>query len=437
MSETEFARARLSSRDGLVAISPIGVFLVCYLVVSLIVGDFYRMPISVALLLASVWAVIVSRGKLQDRVEVFSRAAASADVLYMVWIFILAGAFAALAKGIGAIDATVGLTLQYLPPRFVVPGLFMAACFVSFSIGTSVGTVVALTPLAVDMAVAGGGSVPFFVAVVLGGAFFGDNLSFISDTTIAATRTQGCRMADKFRANLWIAVPAALVTLVLYILMGGEVGEVVVADVERPWLILPYLVIIGCAVAGVNVILVLTLGILSASVVGILSGGSLLGIAAMMGVGVDSMGNLIIITLLAAGMLGLIKANGGIRYILQSLTSHIGGRRGAQAGIGLLVGIVNMCTANNTVAIITVGSISKSLAGRYGVDPRKSASVLDTCSCIVQCIIPYGAQSLLAATLAGVSPVAAWPYLYYPWALGVMVVLCILFDIPRYHKRRD
>lgn len=437
MSETEFARARLSSRDGLVAISPIGVFLVCYLVVSLIVGDFYRMPISVALLLASVWAVIVSRGKLQDRVEVFSRAAASADVLYMVWIFILAGAFAALAKGIGAIDATVGLTLQYLPPRFVVPGLFMAACFVSFSIGTSVGTVVALTPLAVDMAVAGGGSVPFFVAVVLGGAFFGDNLSFISDTTIAATRTQGCRMADKFRANLWIAVPAALVTLVLYILMGGEVGEVVVADVERPWLILPYLVIIGCAVAGVNVILVLTLGILSASVVGILSGGSLLGIAAMMGEGVDSMGNLIIITLLAAGMLGLIKANGGIRYILQSLTSHIGGRRGAQAGIGLLVGIVNMCTANNTVAIITVGSISKSLAGRYGVDPRKSASVLDTCSCIVQCIIPYGAQSLLAATLAGVSPVAAWPYLYYPWALGVMVVLCILFDIPRYHKRRD
>lgn len=437
MSETEFASARLSSRDGLMAISPIGVFLVCYLVVSLIVGDFYKMPISVALLLASVWAVIVSRGKLQDRVEVFSRAAASADVLYMVWIFILAGAFAALAKGIGAIDATVGLTLQYLPPRFVVPGLFMAACFVSFSIGTSVGTVVALTPLAVDMAVAGGGTVPFFVAVVLGGAFFGDNLSFISDTTIAATRTQGCRMADKFRANLWIAVPAALVTLVLYTFLGGEVGEVVTANVEHPWLVLPYLVIIGCAVAGMNVILVLTLGILSASVVGILSGGSLLGVAAMMGEGVDSMGNLIIITLLAAGMLGLIKANGGIRYILQSLTSHIGGRRGAQAGIGLLVGIVNMCTANNTVAIITVGSISKSLAARYGVDSRKSASVLDTCSCIVQCIIPYGAQSLLAATLAGVSPVAAWPYLYYPWALGVMVALCILFDIPRYHKPRD
>lgn len=437
MDDTEFASAPLSSRDGLMAISPIGVFLVCYLVVSLVVGDFYKMPISVALLLASVWAVIVSRGKLQDRVEVFSRAAASADVLYMVWIFILAGAFAALAKGIGAIDATVGLTLQYLPPRFVVPGLFMAACFVSFSIGTSVGTVVALTPLAVDMAVAGDASVPFFVAVVLGGAFFGDNLSFISDTTIAATRTQGCRMADKFRANLWIAVPAALVTLVFYTLLGGEVDEAVTADVELPWLVLPYIVIIGCAVAGMNVILVLTLGILSATVVGILSGGSLLGIAAMMGEGVDSMGNLIIITLLAAGMLGLIKANGGIRYILQSLTSRIGGRRGAQAGIGLLVGIVNMCTANNTVAIITTGSISRSLAGRYGVDPRKSASVLDTCSCIVQCLIPYGAQSLLAATLAGVSPVAAWPYLYYPWALGVMVVLCILFDIPRYHKGRD
>lgn len=422
---------RIPASRGLVAVSPIAVFLLSYLVVSLVVGDFYRVPVAVALLLAAVWAVVVSRGSLHDRVELFSRAAASPDVLYMVWIFILAGAFASLAKEIGAIDATVGLTMRYLPPSFIIPGLFMAACFVSFSIGTSVGTVVALTPLAVDMAAVGGGSVPFFVAVVLGGAFFGDNLSFISDTTIAATRTQGCRMADKFRANLWIALPAALVTLLLYTLLGETVSEVVVSPVDHPWLVLPYIVVIACAVSGVNVIAVLSLGILSAIIVALAGGAGPLDIAGYMGTGIDSMGNLIIVTLLAAGMLGLIKANGGIRYILQALTAHIRGRRGAQAGIGVLVGIVNLCTANNTVAIITVGSISRSVASRYGIAPRRSAAVLDTCSCIVQSLIPYGAQALLASALAGISPVAPWPYLYYPWALAAAVILSILLDRPR------
>ncbi len=422
----------MSRRKGLLAISPIAVFLILYLVVSLIIGDFYKMPISVALLIASAWAVIILRGKpLARRVEIFSRDAGSSNVMYMVWIFILAGAFAALAKETGAIEATVNLALRWLPAEMLIPGLFLAACFISLSIGTSVGTVVALTPLAVELAQTENGTVPFFVAVVLGGAFFGDNLSFISDTTIAATRTQGCKMNDKFKANLYIVLPAALCALGLYIMLGADVPESVVSDVENPWLVLPYLVIIIMAVAGVNVTVVLAVGIVTALLLALGSGFRLLDMFGYMGEGIDSVGNLVIITLLAAGMLGLIKAAGGINYILQVMTRRISGSRGAMASIALLVSIVNLCTANNTVAIITVGSLSKSIAGRFGLDPRKTASILDTCSCIVQSLIPYGAQTLLATSLAGISPAAPWPYMYYSWMLAGMVVLSIVFKFPR------
>lgn len=422
----------MSRRKGLLAISPIAVFLILYLVVSLIIGDFYKMPISVALLIASAWAVIILRGKpLARRVEIFSRDAGSSNVMYMVWIFILAGAFAALAKETGAIEATVNLALRWLPAEMLIPGLFLAACFISLSIGTSVGTVVALTPLAVELAQTENGTVPFFVAVVLGGAFFGDNLSFISDTTIAATRTQGCKMNDKFKANLYIVLPAALCALGLYIMLGADVPESVASDVENPWLVLPYLVIIIMAVAGVNVTVVLAVGIVTALLLALGSGFRLLDMFGYMGEGIDSVGNLVIITLLAAGMLGLIKAAGGINYILQVMTHRISGSRGAMASIALLVSIVNLCTANNTVAIITVGSLSKSIAGRFGLDPRKTASILDTCSCIVQSLIPYGAQTLLATSLAGISPAAPWPYMYYSWMLAGMVVLSIVFKFPR------
>lgn len=417
----------IPARKGLLAISPIGIFLVCYLVISLAVGDFYKMPISVALLIASAWAVVIMRGKsIARRVEVFSSEAGSSNVMYMVWIFILAGSFASLAKATGSVESTVNLTLQYLPRTLIVPGLFVASCFISLSIGTSVGTVVALTPLAVEMAHADMGTVPFFVAVVLGGAFFGDNLSFISDTTIAATRTQGCNMKDKFRANLWIVLPAAIITLILYAVIGHEVPEKIVTTDTNPWLILPYLVIIGCAIAGINVTVVLSLGILSALALGLATGFSALDLAGFMGSGIDSMGQLIIISLLAAGMLGLIKEAGGIAYLLQELTRRIRSTRGAQAGIALLVSVVNLCTANNTVAIITVGPLAKSIASHYGIDPKKSASLLDTCSCIVQALIPYGAQTLMATGLAGISLTAPWPSLYYPWALIVTTIISIL-----------
>lgn len=317
-----------------------------------------------------------------------------------------------------------------------MPGLFVAACLISLSIGTSVGTVVALTPLAADIAGMSGDSLAFYVAVVLGGAFFGDNLSFISDTTIAATRSQGCKTADKFRANLWIALPAAIVTLVVYVLMSSGASQPVVEGHHSPWLVVPYVVVLVAAACGVNVMIVLLLGLVSALLLGILDGFSIISLFGAMGAGIGSMGDLIIVTLLASGMLGIIKAAGGIQYLLQCLSARVSGLRGAQGCIAVLVALVNLCTANNTVAIITVGGIAREICGRYGVDPRKSASLLDSCSCIVQCLIPYGAQTLLATSLAGIPPVAPFVYLYYPWALAAMVVLSILFLFPGSYSRK-
>ncbi len=388
----------ITTSRGLLALSPVAVFLCLYLVVSIAIGDFYKMPLSVALLVASVWSIVIYRrgGTLVERIETFSRSAGHANILYMIWIFILAGAFAALAKEIGAIDATVNFTLRFFPSQFIVPALFVASCFISLSIGTSVGTVVALTPLAVEMANASGACLSFYVAVVLGGAFFGDNLSFISDTTIAATRSQGCQMADKFKANLWICVPAAIITLLVYVVMSLGTPEVSVGDDANPVMILPYIVVLVAAVMGVNVTVVLSLGIITALALGLFYGHDIISLFGYMGTGIDSMGDLIIVTLLAAGMLGVIKA----------------------------------------AAIITVGGISREIGERYGVDPRKNASLLDSCACIVQCLIPYGAQTLLASSLAGIAPAAPFVYLYYPWALALMVVLSIVFLIPyRLHRR--
>ncbi len=427
-----FKREAVSASAGWLALSPVILFLVLYVVVSLLLGDFYKMPIAVALVVASAWAIVILRGRpLLKRIEVFSRAAGHSNILYMIWVFILAGAFATVAKEIGAVEATVSLALRAFPAEFVVPTIFFAACFISLSIGTSVGTVVALTPLAVEIAGAADGNVAFYVAVVLGGAFFGDNLSFISDTTIAATRSQECNMADKFKANLWIALPAALVTLGVYILTGIDTHSVTL-PAHGDWvLITPYLAVLGLAIAGVNVTVVLSAGIVTAAVLGLCYGMTPIDLAASAGRGIDGMGNLIIITLLAAGMLGVIKEAGGIQFILQSLTRHVSGRRGGQMVISLLVAVVNLCTANNTVAIITVGGISRDLSRRFGIDPRKTASLLDSTSCIVQCLIPYGAQTLLATSLAGISPAAPFPYLYYPWALAAMTALSIIFLFPR------
>lgn len=426
-----------SPRRGLTALLPVVAFIVIYLAASLLAGDFYAMPVVVAMAIGSALAPALYRGHpLSERIALFSRSAAHPDIIYMIWIFILAGAFAAVADGIGAIDATVALTLRFFPGEWVMPGLFLSACVISLSIGTSVGTVVAITPLAVEMASTAASpsqATAMYVAAVVGGAFFGDNLSFISDTTIAATRSQGCSMSDKFRANVWIVVPAAVLTLGVYILIGptAAAGVTPSADVN-PLLTIPYLLVLVMAIVGVNVVIVLALGIIAATLTGLCASTiTFSGACTAMGSGIDSMGNLIVVTLLAAGMVGVVKEMGGIDYLINILSRRVSGRRGAQTSIALLAASVDICTANNTVAIITVGSISASIARRFGVDPRKSASLLDTASCIAQCLIPYGAQMLMAASLAGISPAEPWPYLYYPWAMTLVTVLSIIFLFPR------
>lgn len=421
---------RVPTRRGLLALSPIAVFLSLYVAVSVIIGDFYAMPLSIAFVVAAMWALAtLPRMPMKERIEIFSNGASNTNILYMIWIFVLAGAFSALAKGVGAIDATVELTLSFLPARLLLPGLFVTACFISMSIGTSVGTIVALTPFACQVAQTTGADTALLVSVVLGGSFFGDNLSFISDTTIAATRSLRVQMNDKFKANLRIVLPAALVVLVLYFFQGATIDAgTVEPGIGTSWLlVLPYLLVIAAAIAGMNVLLVLTLGITACMVLALCLGDTgLMAMCGLMGDGIKGMSDLIVVTLLAAGLLEVINYNGGIRYLIQLLTRRIGGSRGAQASIALLVSVVNVCTANNTIAIITTGSIARSIGQRYGIDPRKTASLLDTCSCIVQCIIPYGAQTLLAAGLAGLAPVAFLPYHYYAWALAVMVAMSIV-----------
>ena len=362
------------------ALMPLVVFLCLYLVTSLIVNDFYKVPITVAFLVASVYAVATTKGlSLNDRILQYSSGAANKNIMLMLWIFILAGAFAQSAKAMGAIDATVNLTLLLLPDNLLLAGIFLASCFISLSIGTSVGTIVALTPVAAGIAMKTDVSLPFMTALVIGGAFFGDNLSFISDTTIAATRTQGCVMRDKFRVNFLIAVPAALLVFIYYIIYGTQVESASEIHAIEWGKVIPYLIVLGTAIAGMNVTLVLLLGVLSTGIIGCIYGSfDLFGWFASMGEGITGMGELIIITLMAGGMLELIRFNGGVDYILHHLTSHVSNKRGAELSIAALVSLANFCTANNTIAIITVGPLANNIAEQFRVDKRKSASILDT-----------------------------------------------------------
>lgn len=415
------------------ALSPLLVFIVLYLVTSIVARDFYKIPITVAFMVASIYAV-ASSGKmpLQKRIESYSRGAASGNLMMMLWIFVLAGAFANAAKEMGCIDATVNLTLHLLPAEMLLAGVFLAACFISLSIGTSVGTIVALVPIAAGLANGTGTSTALMTAIVVGGAFFGDNLSFISDTTIAATQTQGCRLSDKFRVNLFIAAPAALIIFIVYLLMGENIQiPKQIPDFEL-LKVFPYLIVLAVAVFGMNVMAVLTIGILLTGIIGMIGGSfDVYGWFGAMGDGIKGMGELIIITMMAGGLLEIIRMNGGIDYIIKKLTAHVNGRRGAELAIAALVTLTNVCTANNTVAIITVGGIAKQIGDRYGVDNRKCASILDTFSCFTQGIIPYGAQMLIAAGLAELNPIEILPYLYYPLVLGLVALSAIIFRFPK------
>ncbi len=420
-------------KKGIIALSPIVVFILFYLVTSIIAGDFYKIPITVAFMVSSIYAIAVFTGKpLMHRIDSYSRGAATEQMMLMIWIFVLAGAFAHSAKQMGSIDATVNLALSLLPPQMIFAGMFLAACFISLSIGTSVGTIAALTPIAVGLAQETGADLAMMTAIIVGGSFFGDNLSFISDTTIMATQTQGCRLSDKFRVNAFIVMPAALVILVVYYFLGQDtIAPQQIPAVE--WVkVIPYLTVLVTAVCGMNVMAVLTIGIVLCGIIGMFTGSfDIYGWFGAMGDGIMSMGELIIVTMMAGGMLELIKQQGGIDFIINMLTRRVSSKRGAELSIATLVSLVDVCTANNTVAILTVGDIAKQIGDRYGVDNKKCASILDTFSCTVQGLIPYGAQLLIAAGLASVNPVAILPYLYYPFALGIVAILSILLRYPK------
>lgn len=423
----------ISHKKGVLSLSPIIVLLVVYLVGALLAGDFYRIPIGVAFVTAAIYAIAITRGdSLYKRVEIFSQGAANSNIMYMVWIFVLAGIFAESAKQMGAVDATVQLTLRFVPDAFLPAGIFIAACFISMSVGTSVGTIVALTPVVTGLAEQMGCNVAWAVAIVVGGAFFGDNLSFISDTTIAATQSQGCKMRDKFRTNLLVVLPAALATLGIYLFADMSDGVVAVTESAEWFRALPYVVVIICALSGINVLGVLMIGILVVNIIGFAFGSfDVVSTFAAAGAGMGSMLELILVTLLAGGLMNVVKSGGGFDYLIALLTRRIGGRRTAEASIVTLTALTNLCTANNTIAILTAGPIARDIAGRFGISPRRSASLMDTASCFVQGVIPYGAQLLMASGLAAVSPLEIIPHLYYPIGIGIMLILAIVIQFPR------
>lgn len=421
------------SLKGLFALSPIFVFLAVYLVTSIVVSDFYKVPVSSAFLIASCYAMLITKGlTVSERVDVFSSGAAHKNVLLMVWIFLLSGVFAKTATQIGAVDATVSIALALVPGKMLFVGFFLIACFISFSIGTSVGTIVALVPVVAGISQETGVDLARMTAIVVGGAFFGDNLSFISDTTIAATKATGCEMRDKFKANFRIVLPAVLIVSLIYIIQGGTV-DLPAQEISGRWyMILPYLTIITLALCGMNVILVLLIGIVLNALLGVVTGTmGWVSFLSSMGAGVASMGDLVIVTMLAGGMLALIRQGGGLDFIIDSMTRRVRGRRGAELCIAALVSIANFCTANNTIAIITTGEIASGIASKFGVEPRRAASLLDTFSCMIQGILPYGAQLLMASALSEVPVLSIIPKLYYPAVLGLCAIAAILLSSRR------
>lgn len=433
----------MSNKKGLLALSPL--FLLIVLIVAFTVYSVdashkdTNLSLTVAFMISSIYAIAISGGMpIKSRVDTYSKGAGANNLMLMLWIYVLAGSFAASAKAMGAVDATVNLALSILPASMILPGLFLAACFISVSIGTSVGTVVALVPIAAGLAHSMDVNTGMMTAIIVGGAYFGDNLSFISDTTVVATQTQNCKMSDKFRVNSLIVVPAAVIVLAIYAVMGiGLQAPTDIPEVEYVKVV-PYLVVLVTAVAGMNVMAVLTMGTLLCGVIGVscqflgaTGGYDLFGWFSAMGNGIIGMGELVIIAMMAGGMLEIIRENGGINYIIDKITAHVSNKRGAELSIAALVSMVNVCTANNTVAILTVGNIAKKIGDKFGVDNRKAASILDTFSCTVQGLIPYGVQMLLAAGLAKLSPMDILPYLYYPLAIGIAALFSILFRYPK------
>lgn len=417
------------------ALLPFGVFFLLYISTFVITGDLANMPITVAFMITAMVAIAgVRKTKLNDRISLFCHGAGNDTIMFMVVIFVLAGAFAGTAKAMGAVDATVDMILYLLPPKAIMASIFVAACFISMAMGTSCGTIAALAPIAVGIAGQTDIGIAPMLGVVIGGAMFGDNLSFISDITIVATRTQGCRMTDKFKVNSLIVIPVAILVLIYYVYAGSGVDvNTSVAATDVNWLkVVPYLVVLISALCGANVMIVLILGILLSGTVGLLGGGFTVwnwGISAGQGI-IGDMGNLIIVSLMAGGIFEIVRYNGGIDWLIEKMTRNIKSKRGAELSIGGLVMFTDLCTANNTIALIISGPIAKNISDKFGLDSRKIASLLDTFSCFVQGIIPYGAQLLIASGLAGINPIKIVPHLYYPMLVGVAAFICVLFRYP-------
>jgi Na+/H+ antiporter NhaC len=412
------------------ALMPLGVFFLLYILTFIFTGSLQKMPISVAFLTAAAVAILFSKGgKMNRRIEIFCRGCANDTILLMIVIFILAGAFAGTAKAMGAVDATVNMVLHLLPETAILASVFVAGCFISMAMGTSCGTIAALAPIAVGISSQTEIGIPAMLGVVVGGAMFGDNLSFISDTTIVATRTQGCRMKDKFKANSRLVLPVALIVLCIYIFQGiNTVNDVESRSYTVEWLkVIPYVTVLLTALAGINVIVTLSTGIILSGIIGIFSGGfDVWGWTTAISSGiVNDMGELIIVSLMAGGMFETIRHNGGIDWLINKLTRNIRSKRKAEAAVAGLVSFTNLCTANNTIAIIITGPVALQIGDRIELSKPRTASLLDTFSCFVQGLLPYGAQLLIASGLAGCNPMEIVPYLYYPFAMGIMAILSI------------
>lgn len=425
----------------LLSLLPLGVFLALFLGTGVYFNSqeidfaFYQLPSPVAAIAGIIVAFIILRGTLDEKMNTFIQGVGDSNIIIMCMIYLLAGGFATVAKAMGGVDSVVNFGLSIIPPSFILPGLFVIASFVSTAMGTSMGTIAAVAPIAVDVALKADLPLAIAVAAVVGGAMFGDDLSMISDTTIAATRTQGCNLKDKFVMNFKIALPAALVTLAIMVILGvsGTVPAGLNYDVIK---ILPYLAVLILALLGMNVFTVLVLGIVMAGAIGLLDGSfTLLGFTQKIYEGFGSMQEIFILSLLIGGLAAMIAKAGGLDYLISLICRRIKSRKGAELGIAALVSLADICIANNTVAIVVTGPMAKKIADENGVDARWSASLLAIFSCVWQGIIPYGAQLLLAGSIAKLSPVSIMPHLYYPYLLGIIALAAILIGFPRTSSR--
>ncbi|SCN33671.1 Na+ antiporter NhaC [Bacillus cytotoxicus] len=424
------------TRGNIFALLPLGIFLVLFIGSGIITGDFYKLPILVAILISVGVALAMNRKEsFTAKVERFAKGAGNPDIMIMVLIFVLAGAFSETAKGMGGVDSTVNLALAVLPQGFIIAGIFVIGAFISLAMGTSMGTIAALAPIAVGISQQTDISIALAMATVVGGAMFGDNLSFISDTTIAAVRSQGTEMKDKFKTNFLIVLPAAMITVILLVVLTlGNHTEIKTHAFD--WMkILPYAGVLVTALLGWNVLVVLTGGTILSGIIGFLDGSyTLASFFKSAATGMNGMMELVLLAILIGGMVEIIQYNGGIQYLMNTLTRNIRSKKGAEFGIAGLVSMTNICTANNTISIIFTGPLAKNIADQYEIDPRKSASVLDVFSCCVQGLVPYGAQMLTAAGFAALSPVELLPYAFYPILVGLCGVVSILIDFPRFSK---